>query len=87
MVKLKAPKPTLMKKMSGKMFFKRFKLKEGMNKKAISMKWKRLPKDSKRLYENMGNPEARTMNNKPMAVTLNSNVKPNCSLNQMLSKK
>jgi hypothetical protein len=87
MTKLKAPKTIPMKKMSGKMFFKRFKLKEGMNKKAITMKWRRLPKDSKRMYENMGNPEAKTMNNKPTAIILNCNAKPNCNLNQMLSKK
>lgn len=86
-IKLKAPKETSMKKMSGKMFFKRFKLKEGMSNKAITIKWKRLPKDSKRMYENMGDPEAKIMKSKPVAITLNCNAKPNCNLNQMLSKK
>lgn len=87
MTKLKAPRATPMKKMSGKIFFKRFKLKEGMNKSAIAMKWKRLPQDSKRMYENLGDPEARTMSSKPVAVVLNCNAKPISNLNQMLSKK
>lgn len=44
-------------RMSARMVFKRFKLKEGMNKEEIITKWKRLPRESRKLYE---------MENKPL---------------------
>lgn len=84
LIKLKAPKQRPMKKLSGKMFFKRFKLKEGLNKKAADMKWKRLPVEAKRMYGKMGDPHAQTTP-KPTATIVTA--KHNSNLYQVLSKK
>jgi hypothetical protein len=48
-------KPTVR---SGRMTFKLTKLKQGFEKTHIIKKWKRLPRESKRMWEAKGNPEA-----------------------------
>jgi hypothetical protein len=90
--KLKAPKEVAMRKMSGRMMFKRFKLKEGMNKETIKNKWKRLPMESKKMYEVAGNPEAPMMMPRSQAkmtitTTMNAVNRINNDIGQMLLRK
>lgn len=61
----KMEKARPVRRMSGRMTFKRFKLKEGMEKQEIMSKWRHLPMESRKMYEMESNPAPR----KPVIVT------------------
>lgn len=92
--RLKAPKKMQMRKMSGRMMFKRFKLKEGMSKDMIMNKWRRLPVESKKMYEMAGNPETKETMMMPkseakmtVTTTMNAISKMSSDIGEMLMRK
>lgn len=88
MSKKKAFKTTPTKTMTGRMFFKRFKMREGISAEQVMKKWKRLPKDSRRMYDCRGNPEAMPNREKEMNVMMTRSMKmTNGGLSAILKRK
>jgi hypothetical protein len=75
-----------MKNLSGRMIYKRFKLKEGLNTAEIKNKWKHLPMESKKMYGSKANDGMPKQEDK-MTKMMTRNMKTNSSLNDILMKK